>query len=171
VTTWFGMGLHLTTAPRDLLLRTSQSYTWTCAFCRLLKLNPEIVFEHRLQLSKDFDPPVVHHFILIAFDCNDGLPTHPGTLCKACLVDACQSTASADQAGCRPNRVHHRTYERLCNEQICDLTTLCADCHCMVTDMLRRRRYVLRSPRFADVIPAIENPSPLFDPTRNGAPS
>ena len=68
-------------------------------------------------------------------------------------------------------QVHHRTYERLGNEQVCDLTTLCADCHCMVTDMLRRRRYVLRSPRFADVIPAIKDPSPLFDPTRNGAPS
>src|SRR5712672_3868639 len=35
-------------------------------------------------------------------------------------------------------QVHHRSYERLGNEQVCDLTTLCADCHCMVTDMLRR---------------------------------
>lgn len=67
--------------------------------------------------------------------------------------------------------VHHRTYERLGRELVGDLTTLCEDCHWTVTDMLRRRRYHRRSPRFADVIPAIDNASPLFDPTRNGAPS
>lgn len=67
--------------------------------------------------------------------------------------------------------VHHRTYERLGCERADDLTTLCRDCHYVVTDMLRRRRYVLRRPRSTDVIPAIENASPLFDPTRDGAPS
>ena len=68
-------------------------------------------------------------------------------------------------------QVHHRTYERLGQEQVGDLTTVCAECHYTVTDMLRRRRYVQRRPRFADVVPAIENASPLFDPTRNGVPS
>jgi predicted HNH restriction endonuclease len=67
--------------------------------------------------------------------------------------------------------VHHRTYERLGQEQVGDLTALCANCHSTVTDMLRRRRYARRRPRFADVVPAIENASPLFDPTRSGAPS
>ena len=65
--------------------------------------------------------------------------------------------------------VHHRTYERRGCERIDDLIALCKDCHQVVTDMLRRRRYTLRRPRFADVVPAIENASPLFDPTRNGA--
>jgi 5-methylcytosine-specific restriction endonuclease McrA len=58
--------------------------------------------------------------------------------------------------------VHHRTYERLGYERADDLTTLCRLCHAGVTDMLRRRRYVLRRPRLADVIPAIENANPLF---------
>jgi len=65
--------------------------------------------------------------------------------------------------------VHHRTYERLGCERVDDLTTLCRDCHYVVTDMLRRRRYVPRRPRSADVIPAIEKANPLFDPSRNGA--
>ena len=64
--------------------------------------------------------------------------------------------------------VHHRTYERLGCERPADLTTLCQPCHHGVTDMLRRRRYASRRPRTADVIPAIENASPLFDPSRKG---
>ena len=64
--------------------------------------------------------------------------------------------------------VHHRTYERLGRERADDLTTVCHECHLGVTDMLRRRRYASRRPRTADVIPAIENASPLFDPSRKG---
>lgn len=37
--------------------------------------------------------------------------------------------------------VHHRNYDRLGNEDLADLTTLCRECHEIVTDMLRRRRY------------------------------
>ena len=62
--------------------------------------------------------------------------------------------------------VHHRTYERLGAEEPGDLTTLCCDCHQVVTDMLRRRRYAVHSPRFCDFFASVENPSPLCDPTR-----
>lgn len=37
--------------------------------------------------------------------------------------------------------VHHRTYDNFGNEPLEDLTTLCRECHDVVTDMLRRRRY------------------------------
>lgn len=37
--------------------------------------------------------------------------------------------------------IHHRNYDRLGNEDLSDLTTLCRDCHEVVTDMIRRRRY------------------------------
>lgn len=37
--------------------------------------------------------------------------------------------------------VHHRTYVRLGREEAADLCTLCRDCHHVVTDELRRRRY------------------------------
>jgi 5-methylcytosine-specific restriction endonuclease McrA len=62
--------------------------------------------------------------------------------------------------------VHHRTYERLGTEEIGDLTTLCCECHVVVTDMLRRRRYTANTPRFCDFSASIENPTPLRDPTR-----
>ena len=63
-------------------------------------------------------------------------------------------------------QVHHRTYERLGRELAGDLLTLCKDCHHGVTDMLRRRRYAVRKPKIADVIPSIEDAGLLFDPTR-----
>jgi hypothetical protein len=34
-----------------------------------------------------------------------------------------------------------------------------------VTDHLRRLRYAKREPMYGDFRPALENPSPLFDPT------
>jgi 5-methylcytosine-specific restriction endonuclease McrA len=61
--------------------------------------------------------------------------------------------------------VHHRTYENLGNEQPGDLTALCHDCHRVVTDHLRRNRYARREPTHANIRLALENPSPLFDPT------
>lgn len=61
--------------------------------------------------------------------------------------------------------VHHRTYENLGNEQPGDLTALCRTCHRVVTDHLRRIRYADREPRHANIRLALENPSPLFDPT------
>jgi 5-methylcytosine-specific restriction endonuclease McrA len=61
---------------------------------------------------------------------------------------------------------HHRTYENLFNEQPGDLTALCRTCHHVVTDHLRRLRYAKRAPMYGDFRPALENPSPLFDPTR-----
>ena len=36
--------------------------------------------------------------------------------------------------------VHHRNYDRLGRERVEDLTTLCRECHVVVTDALRRRR-------------------------------
>ena len=40
--------------------------------------------------------------------------------------------------------VHHRTYERLGKENLNDLTTLCRQCHDVVTDHQRRQRYTTR---------------------------
>ena len=51
------------------------------------------------------------------------------------------------------------------NEQPGDLTTLCHSCHRVVTDHLRRLRYALRLPAYADIRPALECSAPLFDPT------
>jgi len=81
-----------------------------------------------------------------------------GFQCRLC--NASQNDAQLE--------VHHRTYDRLGCERARDLTTLCQACHRGATDMLRRRRYALRRPKFADVIRAIENASPLFDPSRKG---
>jgi len=37
--------------------------------------------------------------------------------------------------------VHHSSYNNFGHEESVDLITLCHDCHLVVTDMLRRRRY------------------------------
>jgi 5-methylcytosine-specific restriction endonuclease McrA len=66
--------------------------------------------------------------------------------------------------------VHHRTYRNFGCELMSDLTTLCADCHVVNTDMLRRRRYAVHLPLSADV-PATERGAPLFDPMAPGVPS
>jgi len=55
--------------------------------------------------------------------------------------------------------VHHRTYARLGHEHVADLCTLCRDCHHLVTDELRRRRYRSR-PVGADS--AVDLRSPLL---------
>ena len=41
-------------------------------------------------------------------------------------------------------QAHHRTYERFGKEDVNDLTTLCAECHDLVTDHQRRQRYTTR---------------------------
>jgi 5-methylcytosine-specific restriction endonuclease McrA len=64
-------------------------------------------------------------------------------------------------------QVHHRTYERLGHERVGDLTALCANCHRAVTDMLRRRRYLGRTPVFRDATMA-NCAVPLFDPMMHG---
>ncbi len=61
--------------------------------------------------------------------------------------------------------VHHRTYARLGHEQPGDLTALCSTCHRVVTDHLRRIRFEQRTPAYANIRVALDNPSPLFDPT------
>jgi hypothetical protein len=66
--------------------------------------------------------------------------------------------------------VHHRTYLNFGCELMSDLTTLCAECHVVNTDMLRRRRYAVHVPIFADV-PAAERGAPLFDPMAPGESS
>lgn len=53
--------------------------------------------------------------------------------------------------------VHHRTYVRLGCEAVADLTTLCRECHGVVTDLLRRRRYDAR-PVAADAAADIRPP-------------
>jgi 5-methylcytosine-specific restriction endonuclease McrA len=78
-----------------------------------------------------------------------------GFRCRLCNDDG---TGSAIE-------VHHRTYANLGHEQPGDLTALCRTCHRVVTDHQRRLRYGRRVPTHADVRPALENPSPLFDPT------
>ena len=60
---------------------------------------------------------------------------------------------------------HHRTYVNLFNEQPGDLTALCRRCHRVVTDHLRRISFSHREPGNANIRVALENPSPLFDPT------
>jgi hypothetical protein len=66
--------------------------------------------------------------------------------------------------------VHHRTYRNFGCEQVGDLTTLCADCHVVNTDMLRRRRYAVFMPESADVA-ATGRRAPLFDPMAPGESS
>lgn len=78
-----------------------------------------------------------------------------GFRCRLCNDDGSESALE----------VHHRTYENLGNEQPGDLTTLCHSCHRVVTDHLRRLRYALRLPAYADIRPALECSAPLFDPT------
>ncbi|MEI8183832.1 MAG: HNH endonuclease signature motif containing protein [Desulfomonile sp.] len=51
--------------------------------------------------------------------------------CGRCVL--CDSTEDLE--------VHHRTYENLGSEKLEDLYTLCRQCHEIVTDMLRRKRY------------------------------
>src|SRR5262249_13818164 len=52
--------------------------------------------------------------------------------------------------GC-PLEVHHRSYERLGRELPSDLTTLCRECHLVVTSSLRSRRYAAMAPIRMDV--------------------
>lgn len=65
---------------------------------------------------------------------------------------------------------HHRTYERLGREEPGDLLAVCRDCHRVITDHLRRRRYARRRPAPADVRRPLVGPVFLCDPTaRRGA--
>lgn len=76
----------------------------------------------------------------------------------------CRTCFAADFEGAALE-VHHRTYQRLGQELIGDLTTLCRECHHTVTDALRRRRYAFIRPKIVDTAPLFERPTPLFDPT------
>src|ERR1700758_4734240 len=78
-----------------------------------------------------------------------------GFRCRICNGDGAGSAIE----------VHHRTYARLGNEHPDDLTTLCSTCHRLVTEHLRRTRFAQRAPAYANIRGALENPSPLFDPT------
>lgn len=82
-----------------------------------------------------------------------------GFRCRVCNDDG---TGSALE-------VHHRTYANLFNEQVGDLTALCRTCHRVVTDHLRRVRFGQRQPAHANIRTALDNPSPLFDPTAKEA--
>jgi hypothetical protein len=48
----------------------------------------------------------------------------------------CQTCLSLDNL-----EVHHKTYERLGDEALEDLITLCHECHEAITTVIRRRRY------------------------------
>lgn len=50
--------------------------------------------------------------------------------------DRCQTCLSTDDL-----EVHHKTYERLGDEALEDLITLCHECHEAITTVIRRRRY------------------------------
>jgi hypothetical protein len=76
-----------------------------------------------------------------------------GHRCRICFK---QGTAS------EPLEVHHRTYERFGCELPGDLTALCRECHRIITDALRRRRYASIRPRIVDTSPLFERPTPLF---------
>jgi hypothetical protein len=80
-----------------------------------------------------------------------------GFRCRTCY-------ASAEEAELQ---VHHRTYKRFGREHQGDLTTLCSECHVVVTDMLRRRRYANQDPVFFDVM-CNDDMVPLFEPVRAG---
>lgn len=47
--------------------------------------------------------------------------------------------------------VHHRTYARLGHERVSDLTALCRECHRLVTNHQRRKRYACRRPAVVNV--------------------
>jgi predicted HNH restriction endonuclease len=85
-----------------------------------------------------------------------------GFRCRLCDEQAAEG---------RPLEVHHRTYVRLFDELMRDLTALCAKCHFGVTDMHRRSNYSARTPTGSDVIPSITRPLVLFDPSMAGARS
>jgi len=82
-----------------------------------------------------------------------------GFRCRVCNDDGAGSALE----------VHHRTYANLFNEQVGDLTTLCRICHRVVTDHLRRIRFGQRQSVHANIRIALDNPSPLFDPTAKEA--
>jgi predicted HNH restriction endonuclease len=78
-----------------------------------------------------------------------------GFRCRICNSDGGDSALE----------VHHRTYANLFNEQVGDLTALCRICHRVVTEHSRRIRFGQRQPVHANICVALDNPSPLFDPT------
>ena len=53
--------------------------------------------------------------------------------------DRCQTCLSSEDL-----EVHHKTYERLGDEALDDLITLCHECHEAITTVIRRRRYECR---------------------------
>jgi hypothetical protein len=61
-----------------------------------------------------------------------------GNCCQTCLSNECLE-------------VHHKTYERLGNEALKDLITLCHDCHEAITTVIRRRKYSGRVIEVVDV--------------------
>lgn len=83
-----------------------------------------------------------------------------GHRCRICNAEGAEAGLEA----------HHRTYVRLGREEPGDLLAVCRDCHRVITDHLRRRRYARRRPVTADVSRPLVGPVSLFDPTaRRGA--
>jgi hypothetical protein len=62
--------------------------------------------------------------------------------------------------------VHHGTYARLGHEAPGDLIALCSQCHRDVENILRRRRYAVRTPVRRDVVRLRDVRRRLVDPTR-----
>lgn len=75
-----------------------------------------------------------------------------GHRCRLCF-------ASGEEARLE---VHHRTYRNFGCELAEDLTTLCHDCHLVVTSMERARKYARSPVMSADCVP-VAPPAPLFD--------
>jgi hypothetical protein len=78
-----------------------------------------------------------------------------GHRCRICNAEGAEAGLEA----------HHRTYERFGKEEAGDLLAVCRECHRVITDHLRRRRYARRRPATADVSRPIIGPLSLVDPT------
>jgi hypothetical protein len=64
-----------------------------------------------------------------------------------------------------PLEGHHRTYENFGCERDGDVTALCRECHVVVTNMIRGRRYASQPATFFDIVLSVAESMPLFDPT------
>jgi hypothetical protein len=77
--------------------------------------------------------------------------TYWRTIRQQCLTrdnHRCRLCNSSEQL-----EAHHRTYERAGQEQLEDLTTLCKQCHDVVTDHQRRIRFAVRVlPALGDIL-------------------
>src|ERR1017187_11023764 len=97
----------------SLRLRIPQPHARTGALRCLLKFNPEVVLQHRLEFPQDLDPTIIHGLILVALNRNYSLAAYPSALSKCGLVDAGQPPTRPDQARRRPDRICYSLVNRI----------------------------------------------------------